>query len=92
MHKYNFKLQNTKEKRKKKKSERNWNDVVSSLQVKVWFQNRRMKWRHTKESESAALSNLDSQKDSSRKLGKDNAKSEKTASEDEEDIEIEVDV
>lgn len=62
------------------------------LQVKVWFQNRRMKWRHTKESESAALSNLDSQKDSSRKLGKDNGKSEKTASEDEEDIEIEVDV
>lgn len=51
-----------------------------------------MKWRHTKESESAPLSNLDSQKDSSRKLGKDNAKSEKTASEDEEDIEIEVDV
>lgn len=51
-----------------------------------------MKWRHTKESESAALSNLDSQKDSSRKLGKDNGKSEKTASEDEEDIEIEVDV
>lgn len=66
--------------------------MLCRLQVKVWFQNRRMKWRHTKESESAALSNLDSQKDSSRKLGKDNGKSEKTASEDEEDIEIEVDV
>lgn len=88
MHKYNFKLQNTKEKEIGEKI----GTMLCRLQVKVWFQNRRMKWRHTKESESAALSNLDSQKDSSRKLGKDNGKSEKTASKDEEDIEIEVDV
>ena len=54
-----------------------------------------MKWRHTKESESAVLSNSDSQKESAKKLTKDNAKSattEKTVSEDEEDMEIEVDV
>lgn len=54
-----------------------------------------MKWRHTKESENTALSNSDSQKESPRKLAKDDTKSattEKTVSEDEEDVEIEVDV
>lgn len=54
-----------------------------------------MKWRHTKESEDPALTSSESQKDSPRKAVKDSAKcatTEKTVSEDEEDVEIEVDV
>ena len=53
-----------------------------------------MKWRHTKESESTSLTSLDSQKEP-RKLVKGsvrNTTTEKTVSEDEEDVEIEVDV
>ena len=55
-----------------------------------------MKWRHTKESESVVTSNPDCQKESAKKLTKDNTKNatteKKTVSEDEEDVEIEVDV
>lgn len=61
----------------------------------MWFQNRRMKWRHMKESENVSLTNPESQKESIRKLVKDNAKSassEKAGPEYEEEIEIEVDV
>lgn len=53
-----------------------------------------MKWRHTKESENSSLPNPDVQKDSVKKLAKDNTKSstDKTVFEDEDDVEIEVDV
>ena len=64
--------------------------------MKVWFQNRRMKWRHTKECESTSIAkvetiqNKSSQKKSTKSILKDFV--DTSSAKPEEEIEVEVDV
>lgn len=57
------------------------------MQVKVWFQNRRMKWRHTNESRKSENSNSDD-KDTSAEEKTAESKGDSASNSDDEEIEM----